>query len=262
MNQWVALSRTTHADSYYLPRQGYAFAANQQVTPIMLAELGRLLSQYVLGFVQQGERFQPVALLGLSGRNRYLHPDGRWLGDYVPASLRGYPFTLANAEDNQQVLCVDQAHLQDAPGDGSGEPLFDDEGSLSQRVQKTLEFLQQCESNRQITDKACQALGELGLIEPWPLQIGRGEEQQPLKVQGLFRVNEKALNQLESDAFAELRKHGSLPLAYAQLFSLSQLHQLTEREKFHARQQPAQSADRNLDSLFGEDDDLSFDFGD
>lgn len=94
------------------------------------------------------------------------------------------------------------------------------------------------------------------------MQLDRGGEQQPLKVQGLFRINEKALNQLEPQAFAELRQHGALPLAYAQLLSSSQLHQLTEREKFHTRQQLAQPTEQDLDSLFGEDDDLSFDFGD
>ncbi|WP_322529111.1 SapC family protein [Salinicola sp. LHM] len=262
MTEWIALSRTRHTDSHFLPRQGYAFAADRQVTPILLAELGKLLPHYPLGFVQQGDQFQPVALLGLSGPNRYLHPDGRWMADYVPAGLRGYPFTLANAEDNQQVLCIDHDHIQEEPNDSVSEALFDDEGSLSQRVQQTLDFLQQCESNRQLTIRACQTLGELGLIEPWPLQIGRGEDQTPLQVQGLFRINEKALNALEPTAFADLRKHGALALAYAQLFSLNQLHQLIEREKFHARQQPAQSPNGNLDSLFGEDDDLSFDFGD
>ncbi len=56
-------------------------------------------------------------------------------------------------------------------------------------------------------------------------------------------------------------------MAYAQLFSMSQLSQLTERAKFHgkhaAQQQVGQRANRDIDSLLGgDDDDLTFDFGD
>jgi len=39
MPQWIALSRTQHADHFYLPRQGYTFAVNQAVAPVLLAEL-------------------------------------------------------------------------------------------------------------------------------------------------------------------------------------------------------------------------------
>ncbi|KXS36124.1 SapC family protein [Modicisalibacter tunisiensis] len=262
MAKWTALSRTQHGESRYLPRHGYGFAAEQPVVPILLAELNKLLAQHALGFIKQEESYQPVALLGLDGRhNLYVHPDGRWLGGYVPAGLRGYPFTLAATEDGQQVLCVDQAHLQ-AP-DEDGEPLFNDDGELSETVDRTLAFLQQCERNRQVTRAAARSLGDSGLIEPWPLQVGRGDDQAPLEVQGLYRINEKALNALEAEAFAALRAHGALPLAYAQLFSMGQLGQLTERARFHQQLQAQQAPREPVASFFGEDDDeLTFDFGD
>jgi len=259
MPEWAAVSRTQHADRHYQPRQGYRFAAEQPVASILLAELGKLLPHYALGFVQQGEHYQPVALLGLNGQqNLYLHPDGRWLGNYVPASLRGYPFTLANTEDQQQVLCIAQEHLGE---DDQSVPLFDEEGQLDQRVQKTLAFLQECEKNRQVTQAAAGVLGDTGVIEPWPLKVERGEGQEPLKVNGLYRVNEKALNALDADTYATLRG-GPMALAHAQLFSMGQLSQLAERAKFHAQQQAGQPPE-SLDEVFGgDDDDLIFDFGD
>lgn len=261
MPEWIAVSRTQHADTYYQPRQGYGFAAEQTVVPILLAEIAKLLPHYALGFIQQGEgahqRYQPVALLGLDGQqNLYVHPDGRWLSNYVPAGLRGYPFRLANSEKGETVLAVNAEHLSDT----QGEPLFDHDGALDASVQKTLDFLQQCERNRQTTHAACQRLAEIGVIEPWPLKIERGEGEQPLAVKGLYRINEKTLNELAAEAFADLRKHGALALAYAQLFSMSQLNQLTERATFHAKQQDTAQPPENLDNLFGDDDDLTFDF--
>ncbi len=267
------MSRTQHADTYFWPRQGYGFAAKDQVVPILIAELTKLLPHYALGFIQQGEgahqsshqHYQPVALTGLGGeRNLYVHPDGRWLANYVPSILRGHPFRMANTDNDQQVLAIEQESLTD---DSSAQPLFDDDGNLTEKVQQTVNFLTQCDKNRQVTAKASQLLGDTGLIEPWPLKIERGEGQEPLNMQGLYRINEKALNELAAEAFADLRKHGALALAYAQLFSMNQLSQLTERAKFHekhaAQQQVDQPSNRDIDSLLdGDDDELTFDFGD
>jgi len=222
------------------------------------------LPHYALGFIQQGEgthqSYQPVALTGLGGEsNLYVHADGRWLANYVPSVLRGHPFRMAKADNDQQVLAIEQESLSD---DSSAQPLFDNDGNLTDKVKQTVDFLTQCDNNRQATAKASQLLGDTGLIEQWPLKIERGEGHEPLNVQGLYRINEKALNELAADAFADLRKHGALPLAYAQLFSMSQLSQLTERAKFHAQQQAGKAADENLDAFFdGDDEELTFDFG-
>lgn len=261
MPQWTAVSRTQHAESRYQPRQGYRFAAGQAVASIVLAELGKLLPHYVLGFIYQGEQYQPVALLGLDSQtNLYVAPNGKWLGSYVPASLRGYPLTLANTENQQQVLCIAQDHLLEGEW---GEPLFDAGGQLSERAQQTLTFLRECEKNRQLTQQATKALDEGGVIEPWPLQIERGAGQEPLKINGLYRVNEKALNSMDAEAYTRLRG-GPMALAHAQLFSMGQLNQLVERAKFHEKQRDqttdVDEAPENLDALFEDDDDLTFDF--
>ena len=66
------------------------------MVPVLLAELSKLLPHYALGFIRQGESYQPVAIVGVR-ENAYLAPDGRWFAPYVPAQLRGYPFALAKA---------------------------------------------------------------------------------------------------------------------------------------------------------------------
>ena len=104
-------------------------------------------------------------------------------------------------------------------------------------------------------------LADAGVIEAWPLQIGRGEGQEPLKVNGLFRISEKALSGLDAEALHALRG-GPLSLAYAQLFSTHQFGELKKRADLLAEAARTQQAPENLDSLFdsGPDDDLEFDF--
>lgn len=258
MSQWIPLSPSQHAEKTCLPREGYTFAAQRPVAHVLLAELARLLPHYVLGFVRQEEALVPVALLSLDGQtNLYVAPNGKWLGSYVPASLRGYPFTLANTEDGQKALCIHGDHLADEAGD----PLFDASGNRSATVQKTLDFLSQCEQNRVQTRNAARALDEAEVIEPWPLQINREEGQEPLAVNGLFRVSERALNALNAEAYAGLQGP-PMALAHAQLFAMGQLAQLTDRTRLQARHAEDQTAG-DVDNLFGggDEDELEFDFG-
>lgn len=253
MPKWIALLPSQHADKHYLPRGGYNLAAEQSVADILVAELPKLLPHYVLCFIKEGERFQPVALLGFGQQNLYVAPNGKWIGRYVPASLRGHPFTLATSEQGEKVFAIDAEHLTDDGGDA----LFDDAGQLVGHAAGTLDFLKQCERNRHVTQKAANVLGDAGVIAPWPLKIEQGEGQEPLTVNGLYRVDEKALNALEGEAYAAL-KGAPMALAHAQLFSMSQLNQLTELAKVHA-QHRRQEVPENLDSVLdGMDDDELF----
>jgi len=258
MPQWIALSRNDHAEQHVLPRDGYHHSAKQRVVPVLLAELSKLLPHYALGFIRQGESYQPVAIVGVR-ENAYLAPDGRWFAPYVPAQLRGYPFALAKSDDGQQVLAIDTAHLVNGP---DGEPLFDEQGALSEHTQQVYDFLAQCEKNRLATQQAAEALAKHKLLVPWELVIGTDAEGgTPVKLDGLYRVDEQALNALAPDALAELRG-GPLAMAYAHLFSTAQHKALADRVQFQAKYaEQGSNAPANLDEVFGEgDDDLEFDF--
>lgn len=257
MPHWTVISKTHHAQARYTPREGYHHAREQLVAPVLLAELPKLVQHFMLGFMPQGERFMAVALLGVEqNQNLYVHPDGRWLGSYVPASLRGYPFNLAPDEQGQRVLCIDAEQLTDASD--VGQALFDENGQPSEAVARQVDFQQHCEANRQRTQQAVDALQQAGVLQPWPLEISRGEGEAPKKIEGLYRIDEKALNSLEAETYATLQG-APMALVHAQLFSAHQLSQLTERAKFH-QQSNTQEVPENLDSVFDSDDDLTFDF--
>jgi hypothetical protein len=258
MPEWIALSKTAHRDAGLLPRDGYRFAENERAVPVLLAELNKVIPHYLLGFVPRGEGYTPVAVLGAQD-NAYLAPDGRWLGTYVPATLRGYPFALANAEDGQSVLAIDATLL----ASDDGEALFTEDGETSDTVNKSLDFLQQCEKNRAATAQAAGKLAEHHLLVPWELAVPTDAEGgTPVKLDGLYRVDEQALNALSGDVLSDLRG-APLALAYAQLFSTGQQKALADRLTFQAKHAEQQGdIPENLDSVLDDmdDDDLMFDF--
>jgi hypothetical protein len=106
-----------------------------------------------------------------------------------------------------------------------GEPFFDEEGKPMPKVAEYLEFLTQIERGRLKADEVVKQLDEAGLIEEWPLTIKRedGSEQ---KIEGLYRIAEQKLNQLDDETFLKLRRSQALPIAYMQLLSMRNIDTL------------------------------------
>lgn len=225
MPQLTAVTPQHFAHKAWQRRSGYAFAAQANILPVVAAELARLVPALPMGFVQTESSFQLVAITALQpGSNCFLAPGGRWLGDYVPAALRAYPFRLIKPEDREEsILCFDESSGLVVER-GQGEAFFDEKGAPSQAVKEVLDFLSQMEHSRVATQTGVDALQAAGLIQPWPLKLRQGEQIRP--VDGIHRADETALNTLPDDAFLSLRKAGALPLAYAQLLSMNQLAML------------------------------------
>lgn len=223
MAQLTVISREQHAGKRWKRYASYSFAAHDAVAPLVAQELPRACMHLPIGFLKTENGYQLVAVLGLQpGKNLWVSPDGRWLAGYVPAAYRGYPFALANTEDGQRVLCVRED--SGLVNDDEGELFFDEEGQPAKPIQDVLDFLQQVTANAQVTAQLCGVLEEHGLISPWNVQVKSADGEK--KVEGLFRVDEAALNALPAEALAAVRDRGAMPLVYCQLLSMQHLHQL------------------------------------
>lgn len=225
------VSRERHADKRWQRYTSYSFAAADAVAPLVIQEIAKACVVLPLGFMAADEGFLPVAVQGLApGTNLWVGPDGRWLGDYVPAVYRAYPFKLANTNDNQQVLCIveDSGLLSDT----DGELFFDEAGEPAQPVKDVLNFLTQVAANHQATQLACAALQKHNLIKPWPIKLNTDDGTQ--NVEGLHTIDEAALNQLPAEALLELRDSSALIMAYAQVLSTQHLQKLGQLMKQHA----------------------------
>lgn len=229
------------------------------LTPVVLAEIGLVGSWMPIAFTEQAGRFVPMAVMcPIPGRNLFVGPDGQWLGGYIPAAVRSYPFRLLRSEGSEQLtLCVDEDSGLVVDSNGTGEAFFTGDGKPSESVSGVIEFLRQIEGSRVATDLAMASLVEAGLIESWPLELEVDGKKSTIN--GLHRVNELALNRLDDEAFLKLRKTLALHLAYVQIMSMGQIARFQQLMQF--QQQIAQAPKIKNNELFkiAPDESIRFD---
>lgn len=261
--QITPISFERHSGKTFRRFSSYDFAAKETVAPLVGAELGKATLSFPIAFLREDTRAIPVAVLGVEpGNNLFVGPDGRWAGPYIPAAFRSYPFVLAQTQDQKQILCINEASGL-VTDDSSGEPFFGPEKKPSEPVEKILDFLTKLHENRLATERACEVIFKLALLEPWTIQAPGANG--PRAVSGLWRVSEARLNDLEDHAFLELRRTGGLALSYAQLMSMGHLSSLERLAvlRNEARKQASVPVPANLDSIFGvaaQSDELEIDW--
>jgi hypothetical protein len=109
-------------------------------------------------------------------------------------------------------------------GEQFEQPFFEADGEPAKVMRDVLEFLQQVRNNHQLTQRVCAVLHAEGLIVPWPLTLRDDSGEQV--VQGLYRIDESALNTLDSETLARIHQAGALPVAYCQLLSMQHIQML------------------------------------
>jgi len=253
MPQFAAVSRERHATKRWRRPEGCGFAAGDALVPVVGAELARLVLAMPIAFVEQAGRYQLMAVLSLTpGRNMFVGPDGRWLGSYIPAWYRSYPFRLLVREGTDEpVLGVDEDSKLVVDGTAAGEAFFDADGNPSKAMKPIVDLLIQLERSRKGTQLAVSALAEVGIVQPWPITLKTAQAERTIG--GLYRIDEAAFDALGDDVFIKLRKTSALPIAYAQMLSRVQLGVFEHLAKLHTQlAQPAIARlPESIDSLFG-----------
>ncbi|WP_299315937.1 SapC family protein [uncultured Halomonas sp.] len=264
MSDWKIVSRRLHAGHGWLPRQGFHFALDLGVLPVVLAEVPKLLSDYVIAFVGEGEALEPVVITDIGlGRNLYVDAQGRWLSRYVPAELRAYPFGMVQGAGGKLSLGIRSEHLAEPYTEGA-QPLFDHQGEPSADVAGVADFLLQRERQRSQTREACRLMVALKMLVPWPLKVRLEKGAEPEVIPGLWRVKTSALDGLDGETLKRLNDAGVLPLAALQPITAENLPSLLERGRFIGEQTSAANTElpERLDDIFSQGDEISLDFGD
>jgi len=250
MPTYQALSKKTHAGQRLKGHTNFAFANGDALAPLVQQELSTACMELPIAFVQSGDSVLPMAIQGFEpGKNMRVAPNGQWLGKYIPAVYRGYPFALLPDQNGQLALCFD-GDSQLVNG-AEGEAMFDAEGQPAQIVQNVLSFLHQIEQNRQLTRRLCQSLADHKVLQPWPIKV-QGEDGVEKTIQGLLCVDEAALNQLASSALQALQRSGALAIAYMQLLSMQHLATIANLSRGQAKYQKEQSEQSLVNKTSGE----------
>jgi hypothetical protein len=227
------LSPSRHADLRWQRLKGFAFAAQDTLAPLVIQELPVAMMWMPVGFVAAGPGFLPVAVQGLTaGQNLFVADNGRWVGGCIPAIYRSCPFQMANGENGQLVLCVDE-ELGCVSNGPAGEPFFAGDGQLAKPVLDVMNFLAQVAENRVVTARVCNLLQGHGLIQPWRITVQGNQGEQPLE--GLYRIDKETYENLPAEALSELRADGALLLLHCQLLSMQHISRLEYMARARSR---------------------------
>jgi hypothetical protein len=263
MSSVEVITKERHAGKRWRKPKGYQYAVANTLAPICPSELALACSAMPLAFVKEGDSYHLVAVLSpVPGKNMFVAPNGSWLGTYIPAVIRGYPFRLArNAQTNDFALAIDESVGITAAEEPETEPFFKPDGTPAATTQMIIDMLTQIQAQLASADRVVALVSELGLLQPWHLKVQT--EQGDQEMTGLYRLDEAAMNGLSDNEFLRLKSAGALSLAYAQLLSMSQTAMFSRLAQLHAQFAPprANPLPDNLDKLFGlaADDMLKFD---
>jgi len=221
MTSYVPIQPELHRNKSWIQRASLNFAKGDTVTPLFVNELSDAVHSMPIAFVKHGQSFTLAVVMGLrASQNLFVSAEGKWLSEYMPVTYRSSPFALlpAPGDEDQQFLCIDEECVVD--GD-DGKPFFDEEGQVSESVNQIMETLKVFNASRHLTRNICAVLAEHGIIQPWEVVLNNEGIEQP--VNGLYKIDESAMNNLSGDAFLALRSAGALTVAYAQLFSMQKM---------------------------------------
>ena len=222
-NNIVPLTREQHGRMYLDRVDNFSYAGNLGFVYVFCMEFIRAAKEYPIVFsVASGEVF-PVAMLGLrKDQNVFLDDRGNWLGDYIPAYIRRYPYILAEdpAHKGKYVVCIDDAF----PGlnrEGHGERLYNDDGTDGPAIAHAKEFLVTFQKNINITTAFCKRLQELDLLVPMPLPSGAKRKR--VDLEGFAVVDRNRIFDLEDARLVEMLRNDDMELIYMHLFSANLL---------------------------------------
>lgn len=266
--RWIdAVASRAHG---WQPVRQFGFAQQMPALSVQITELAALVSSAPLAFAKVADdRFALVMLTGFAdGRNQLVDDQGRWLLQYLPLELQCYPFVLqpmpVKAEGAPTYgMAFNHASglYREAPNADAGEQrFFADDGQPQPLFKRVMELLQRQNAQQQLTQRAVAALQQAQLLTAWQIQPREGHPGEVLP-QGLYRVDEGKLQQMQGQDLETLHRANAIALAYGQLLSMSRIAVLQRLKDTHAaRRAPAAPDQGAAEKLLetGKSDTLKF----
>jgi hypothetical protein len=202
---------------------------SQHLVPVVFQEFYSLATEFLLVFVRHSESgdFVPVAMMGFNKDKNLYCQTPEWQPAVVPASFKLTPFALTRFDPD--TMEADIAIDEDSPllSETVGEPLFDAQGQRTDYLQKRIDRVEAAAKHSMQARALCQYLSEKRLFKNRPLMFQYSEQSPRYEIDGLFTIDEEALEKLSNEEFQELRQRGLLPIIYSHLTSLQQIGRLS-----------------------------------
>lgn len=201
------------------------------MVPVVLTEFHKLSLQFPIVFTKNKDtgQFMCSTLFGLEqGENLFFNND-KWDSLYLPLQIRRQPFFIGKSEndDDQPVICIDMS--LSATGTTSGEKLFDEQGNETDYLVKAKNILAELFEGEQATQLFINELLSLNLMQPMQLQITLVDGH-IIRVEGLYSVDEDALNKLTAEQLFALHKKNYLHPIYTMITSIGHIYGLVDKK--------------------------------
>lgn len=220
----VVLDKKSHKDLKVNPMRDLNFAKGVAFVPILAKEVELVGKEFPIVFTA-GDNPSIVALVSLGGENLAINSDGKWITNYVPASIRKYPFAITSVKDNpkHKIILIDEESPLVSVKDGNS--LFMEDGSQSDILKRAIKFLSDYDRDMEITKRVAKIIESSGVLEEREISIGEGDEKHIL-VNGFKVVNRDKLNNLSDDILANWVRKGFITLIDAHIKSLNGIDRL------------------------------------
>jgi hypothetical protein len=223
----VPITRARHFDCSLTSIEGFEFSQGINSVPLTAVEFPMAVAEYPIIFTGSPGEIAPAVILGLGeSENLFLAPDFSWMGKYVPAFIRRYPFVFSRADD-RFLLCVDEKYAG-FNRDDLGQKFFNTDGELAPFVQNVLAFVQEYQAQFTRTQMFCAKIEKLGILEPMQAQITIDGVMQNM-LSGFQAVSREKLKALHGDTLAGLAATDELELIYLHLQSMRNFEALRDR---------------------------------
>ena len=262
MNKIIQLNKKEHK-TFNLERSfNYSFCERDNLCPVTMAEIPHIIQQAPLVFVKNDQDIFGVFMLQsyTQEANNFCDKKGKWIGPYIPAHYRQYPFYLADSmSGKEKIFCFDQSsNLINEKISKTSVPLFDEQGDLTDHIKNVINFVKEIEQNKKVTQKIVNAIEKNSLFEKWNLKIKSQDKE--VSVNGLWTINKTKLATLPENALSELHKLNAFELIYGHFFSLYkgqgianlptlQKANVSKSLKARAIDRQKENADKEVDSL-------------
>lgn len=204
----------------------YTFAQETNAAPLMCAEFLSAAIELPIVFGKTEAGYTPVVILGIEqGKALTVDASGKWVGNYVPAFVRRYPFVFAEGKDKDTyTLCLDE-EFDGVDREGkTGNALYEGD-EPSKFLKDILEFTKNVEVEQRKTVEFCKLLEAHDLLVP--MQAGLTlPDGQKRAVTGFHVVSRDKLKEIDAEVLTDFFKRDVLELIYYHLASMRNMEKL------------------------------------
>ncbi len=219
------LDKEIHKDLKVSEMKDLFFAKDLSLVPTMINEVANMGRSFPIVFINEKESLTLVSIISLGNGNLAINEEGKWITNYVPITLRKYPFAMASVSDDpqQRVVMIDESSKLLSKIEG--KELFKEDGSASELLENAIKFLSDNEEIVLTTKNIVSEINESGILEDREISVGEGEEKKVL-VSGFKVVDKEKLNALSDDILASWVRRGIISFIDLHLKSLDNINVL------------------------------------